>query len=91
THNSMGRSFAASSGPLDNLAELSCRNRALRDCLRVLLASIVYRSEHGGALPATSQGLVLLLGAWPQDPFSGRPMIYNPKKEVVYSVGKDLR
>jgi len=54
--NSLGRRLLASSDPGRNLPPISCRNRALRDCLRVYLASIVYRSTHGGALPSSIRG-----------------------------------
>ena len=30
------------------------------------------------------------MGEWPQDPFNGKPMIYSPSKEKVYSVGANL-
>ena len=57
---------------------------------RVFLASRVYRAAHGGTLPATTAGFLPLVGAWPQDPYNGKPMIYNAKTEKVYSVGENL-
>jgi hypothetical protein len=41
-------------------------------------------------LPANVGEFVPLLGAWPQDPFNGKSMIYLPKKAIVYCVGPDL-
>ena len=89
-HNSLGRQFASSGVMDENATELSCRWRAQRNATRVLLASRIYRSSHGGKLPETVDGFVPLLGKWPQDPYNGLAMIYNAKTEKVYSIGKNL-
>jgi hypothetical protein len=90
THNSMGRTILAAQGSFRSAISLSCRWRAQRDATRVLLASRLYRAGHGGALPPTPAGFLPLMGEWPQDPFNGKPMIYSPSKEKVYSVGANL-
>ena len=47
---------------------------------RIALATVAverYRRAHGGSLPAAIDGLVpAYLAAVPQDPFSGKPVIY---------------
>ena len=91
TRNSIGRELIqtlAHSGESPVLT--SCEWRTIHDVARALLASRIYRASHGGKIPSSSAGLVPILGAWPQDPFNGKPMVYNAKDEVVYSTGKDL-
>ena len=44
----------------------------------------------GGKLPATAEGFIPMLGAWPKDPYNGKPMIYDARTEKVYSVGQNL-
>jgi len=91
TENSIGRQVLASDAVTTSTdVEESDRWRGYRDLVRILLASRVYRADHGGMLPDSASDLVPLLGTWPTDPFNGKPMIYTPKKEVVYSVGKNL-
>lgn len=91
SRNTIGRQILTG-GVLGDSAvvESSDRWRANRDQIRILLASRIYRASHGGHLPVTTGGFLSLLGSWPPDPFNGKPMIYNPEKELVYSVGKNL-
>lgn len=90
--NTLGRIIAGgnSAGNESQSAGASCGWRALRDATRIALAARLYRADHAGKLPPTSDGFLSYLGAWPQDPFNGKTMIYNPTKEVVYAVGKNL-
>jgi len=91
TRNSLGRRLLSTdvlSSP--DIVEISDRWRAYRDTIRVLLASRIYRSAHAGRLPDTVEGFVPILGAWPTDPFNGKPMIYNREKGMAYSVGSNL-
>lgn len=59
---------------------------------RIALATMAverYRRAHGGSLPAALDGLVpAFLAAVPQDPFSGKPVIYakNAVDYCIYSV-----
>ena len=71
--------------------QISLHHRSLRDDLRVLLASRLYRFSHNGLLPSRYQELIPYLGQWPTDLDDGKPMKYNRAKEVVYSVGTQLR
>ena len=69
----------------------SCLWRARREAARVLLATILYRRDHGGQLPEKLSNVVpKYLAAVPLDPFNGKPMLYDARKEVVYSVGQNL-
>jgi len=89
--NSLGREFMLNStlaGP--NFVEVSEAWRAERELLRIRLAARIYRASHGSQLPATTSGLVPILGVWPLDPYNGKPMIYDRNKELAYSVGPRL-
>ena len=69
---------------------ISCRWRVFHDLGRIALASRIYRNAHNGALPSKRSDFGPILRPWPQDSFSGDPMIYDPRKQIAYSVGKDL-
>ena len=73
------------------LVEMSARWRALRNTVRVLLASRVYRASHGGALPTTIEQFGPVLGVWPADPYDASPLKYNAERKVVYSIGQNLK
>ena len=90
SHNSLGRQFVSQATMGEGFSESSYRWRAQREATRILLASRLYRSAHGGKLPDTIDGFVPLLGKWPTDPYNGLPMVYNAKTQKVYSVGKNL-
>jgi len=90
TDNYVGRVMIAEDIADQAIVELSDRWRTLRDCTRILLASRIYRSQHGGILPETSNAFLPYLGHWPQDHFTGQPMRYDPAKQVAYSVGANL-
>jgi len=91
TSNSIGRELIASESYADDDFVLnSCAWRAAQNATRVLLASRIYRASHGGRLPASVNGLLPLLGSWPEDPYNGKPMTYNAVEEKVYSVGTNL-
>ena len=89
-HNTIGRQMIGGMSMADDLVKSSCRWRALREAGRVLLAAKIYAAQHGGQLPSDTRGFVSILGAWPTDPFNGKPMLYNAKLGVVYSVGPNL-
>jgi len=91
SRNTIGRKILAN-GILAGNAEVDASDkwRANRDLVRALLASRIYRASHNGQLPSSPSGFVPLLGAWPTDPFNGKPMIYKPEKEIAYSVGTNL-
>jgi hypothetical protein len=90
TSNSVGRAYCANPMWDDTLVKTSCRWRSAREVTRVLLASRIYRSAHGGKLPESVTGFLSLLGEWPQDPYNGKQMIYRQAQEKVYSIGEDL-
>lgn len=69
----------------------SLRWRTMRNATRVLLASRLYRSTHGGALPPNAASFITYLGTWPTDLYDGEPMRYDANKQVVYSVGPNLK
>lgn len=59
-------------------------------CLRALLACERFRRRHG-AYPETLDALVPeFLEAVPRDTFSGGPLLYSRKKELLWSVGENL-
>jgi len=89
-HNTLGRLLTDNMISGQGAIQASCRSRALRDALRVYLGSIVYRAAHNGNLPKTSAGFISILGAWPQDPYNGKQMIYDPWNQKAYTVGPDL-
>jgi hypothetical protein len=88
--NSIGGTLLGMINSKWSLVSSSCRSRVLHDVTRVFLATLIYRSEHSGALPPSADDFVPLLGGWPRDAFNGKPMIYSPQDAVVYSVGEDL-
>jgi len=91
TRNSMGGKLFFHSGMAGTLPiTLSDQWRSHRDMVRVMLAAHIYRASHGGKLPDTTIGFVPILGKWPLDPFNGKPMLYNPKREIAYCVGPGL-
>lgn len=89
-HNTIGRQLVGAISLGQDCVKASCKWRALREATRVLLAAHVYASRHGGKFPASTAGFVPILGAWPSDPFNGKPMLYNASKAIVYSVGANL-
>jgi len=91
TPNSIGRKLLGTLSCISrDVVVESCEWRATQNATRVLLASRIYRAGHGGKLPATADGFLPLVGSWPQDPFNGKPMIFDSKQERVYSVGSNL-
>jgi|GEM_PF-4434137 len=57
-----------------------------------LVAALKCFREKTGALPVTLDELVpVYISAVPADPLDGLPMRYNPGKEFIYSIGKDLK
>jgi len=64
--------------------------RAMRSAVRVLLASRLYRNSHNGELPKDEDGFIPILRSWPNDPYTGNPLIYRRSNSVVYSIGKNL-
>ncbi|MDR3688226.1 MAG: hypothetical protein P4L46_02520 [Fimbriimonas sp.] len=89
-HNTIGRAILACQTIQPILAKIQFNIAALRGATTVLVASRIYRFTHGGALPSTREAFRSILRQWPADPFSGKPMIYRPKEQRVYSVGVDL-
>jgi len=91
TRNSLGRKLMSNGLLVDSAEiEVSDKWRANRDLIRILLASRIYQATHSGHLPSTTSGFLSILGAWPTDPFNGKPMIYKPKLAMAYSVGLNL-
>lgn len=90
TDNYFGRSIIAWDFGDRRIINRSDLWRAMRNAVRVLLASRIYRESHGGKLPNESSELLPYLKVWPMDPYDGKPMRYNPVKGVVYSVGSNL-
>ena len=86
--NSLGKRIISRSAYHVN--DASVMWRANRDFLRVVLASKIYRSTHGGHLPSTVSEFLPYLKTWPVDPFDGKPMRYSSTKQMVYCVGKNL-
>jgi len=90
-HNSIGRQMVSNDLMVGTgMVQLSDQWRAYHDAVRILVATRIFRSTHGGLLPKTKDELIPILGAWPHDPYNGGQMFYDPKKEVAYSVGKNL-
>ncbi len=90
TPNYYGRVMISDMMGSRNITEVSARSRSLHDATRVLLATRIYRSTHGGALPRSKEALRSILGDWPTDPYDGKPMRYNSRNHVVYAVGSNL-
>jgi hypothetical protein len=73
------------------VAPSEARKLALTRAAETLLAIARYRQQHGG-VPETLETLVAdYLPAVPQDPFTGRGLLYvaNASRVVVYSTGGD--
>lgn len=89
--NSLGRQcFLFGSHALSLFERISDGWRTTRDLVRISLAARIYRGDHGGRLPPTTDGFLPLLGAWPKDPYNGKPMVYRPDRAIAYSVGPGL-
>lgn len=70
------------------LDRLFLQNASMR-MMQVKLAALAYRLDHG-ELPGTIDALVPeYLDAVPPDPFTGKPLLYDAKKGVIYSAGFD--
>jgi hypothetical protein len=68
------------------MLKAKCAVEARREETRILLASILYRHKHG-ALPHKLSDLVPdLLPAVPTDPYTGKPIAYDPTKGTIGSV-----
>ncbi len=87
--NAYGRLAVSRSVPVVSGTQISFRQRADREATRVTLALRLYRLRHGGKLPPNLAALVSagILKTVPRDPFSGRPLRYDPVRKVVWSVG----
>ena len=88
-HNSLGRMKLLNCS-YQNLPLYICGYRLTRDFARIYLASRIYRGTHGGKLPDSTAGFVPILGSWPNDPFDGKPYIYQPKEQKVHGVRENL-
>jgi len=91
TDNDVGLRLIALAGDSRFDIKISLRWRTMRNAVRALLASRIYRATHGGNLPSFASELTPQLGAWPTDLYDGQPMRYNPIQQVVYSIGPNLR
>ncbi len=92
--NSIGRALIAYLGGAEpqSCFQASYHWRATLACLKVLLASVIYRIEHGGKLPRTV--LELFQGNpadVPTDPFDGHPIRYSQMDESTWTIGENLR
>jgi hypothetical protein len=55
----------------------------------MLMAVRAYRNDHG-VLPASGSDLVpAYFAEAPIDPWSGKPIVYDRNKRMVYSIGSD--
>jgi len=91
TKNFYGRLMISLTHDDRNLVDRSDYCRAMRNAVRILLATRIYRSSHGGSLPKDEHELVPYLGVWPTDPFDGRPFRYSHFHKVAYSIGRNLK
>lgn len=89
-HNAVGRLRLMEFYSYEILPPQICMYRALRDLDRILLASRIYRASHGGKLPESTAAFAPILGAWPTNPFDGKPYKYLPQRQLVYGVNKDF-
>ncbi len=72
--------------------QASCRWRAMLDVLRVQIACRIFCFEHLNEWPSSErESIPYLHSMWPTDPFDGKPLRFNRKKLVVYSVGSDCQ
>lgn len=90
--NFVGRVFYAFTTPeFQSFLEGKCRLEGTVRALRLMTAVKLYQKETG-TLPDTLQALCpKYLSEVPLDPFDGKPFRYLRDKEVIYSVGKDLK
>jgi hypothetical protein len=91
THNFFGRASVVNQFGLESILEASDRYRNNQNMTRVLIASKLYRASHSGTLPPSKHEFIPILGSWPIDLFSGKPLVYNSKKQIIYSVGRNLK
>lgn len=74
---------------LQRALEAETRSRALATVISIRRWAL----DHGGALPDSLQRLVDagLLPALPMDAFSGQPLHYSSRRELMWSVGPNAR
>ena len=89
--NYYGRLMISNALSDDQQELISCKWRVFHDLARLALASRIYRASHHGELPASSSDFLPLISKWPSDTFDGNPLRYDRQKEVVYSVGENLK
>ena len=87
--NAYGRAFASESMQGDYTLSEYYESKFTRDAIRVALAAIAYRKQHG-EFPADLNELVGHgLKEVPTDPFDGKPMRYDTVGYRIYTVGTD--
>jgi hypothetical protein len=75
--------------PLNGLIRHTLKSTAKPRLTKLLLALRKYQSEKGHLPDSLNKLVPEYLPAIPLDPFSDKPLIWNLKKRVVYSVGQD--
>lgn len=89
--NLIGEHLAVTFTPsFDRMELINHRLIAARQAMRITLAVHSYETHHGRP-PADLDTLVKTkpLQAIPDDPFSDSPMRYDPRRRLIWSVGKD--
>ncbi len=89
--NSVGRSYATTWLFNDLARESSVYKACSHELARTVLAARLYSADHAGALPVSLDQLIKkgYLKQLPVDWFVCRPLRYNRRKGIVYSVGLD--
>jgi len=90
--NAMGRLFCRSmTAPFRGVHDLKCNENSFISAVQTLLALKAHKLEKG-RLPETLADLVPeYLPAVPLDDFDGKAIRYDPRKRIVYTIGKDLK
>ena len=89
--NSAGKTYIVMLWPaLNAFFQSNYRCEAELAATRLIVACRRYEKDHG-KLPAALDDLApKYLDAVPRDPFDGRPMRYDKKRAIIYSIGIDL-
>jgi len=84
--------FVADTSPARGAAMIRSKSRTAvhREATRACVALALHRRKHGKLPESLSVISPDLLSVPPRDDFDGKPLRYDPVRQILYSVGQDL-
>jgi len=92
TQNSIGRVLSQSlltAIDISKQQEKKCNTDMLVSVTQILYAMKAYKIDTGRLLVNLTDLVPKYVKSLPEDPYDGKPMKYNPGKNILYSVGVD--